>query len=236
MLLYLILFVVNLVTIRCSYDELHLPTYFFSITLRKTLRLTCLWPVRPTKSVGGGGDLRMLRGQSRDHLAVLHIRLHCYFYLVCNQKHTVVLKINKHDWTAVFLHAREPIRNVWRKKKKTTLSKLHTERHKWCQTYTRHTQTIWNTISLLAERKCGSLVLVNRAVLGLLYVLSEHKDIFVVFMYSKKAYFKYTLVYISKRWSFFWLFCVRPVLLIFSPWFVFYLKFTLLEIHVAWKL
>lgn len=84
------------------------------------------------------------------------------------------------------------------RKKKTTLSKLHTERHKWCQTYTRHTQTIWNTISLLAERKCGSLVLVNRAVLGLLYVLSEHKDIFVVFMYSKKAYFKYTLVYIKE--------------------------------------
>lgn len=123
MLLYLILFVVNPVTIRCSYNELHLPTYFFSITLRKTLRLTCLWPVRPTKSVGGGGDLRMLRGQSRDHLAVLHI--HCYFYLVCNQKHTVVLKINKHDCTAVFLHAREPIRNVWRKKKNNSFKITH---------------------------------------------------------------------------------------------------------------
>lgn len=122
MLLYLILFVVNLVTIRCSCDELHLPTYFFSITLRKTLRLTCLWPVRPTKSVGGGGDLRMLRGQSRDHLAVLHIRLHCYFYLVCNQKHTVVLKINKHDWTAVFY---TPESQVWIKKKNNPFKITH---------------------------------------------------------------------------------------------------------------
>lgn len=216
MLLYFILFVVNPVTIRCSYDELHLPTYFFSITLRKTLRLTCLWPVRPTKSVGGGGDLRMLRGQSRDHLAVLHIRLHCYFYLVCNQKHTVVLKINKHDWTAVF-YTPESQYGMYGERKKTTLSKLHTERHKWCQTYTRHTQTIWNTISLLAERKCGSLVLVNRAVLGLLHVLSEHKDIFVVFVYSKKAYFKYTLVYIKEMIVFLIVLCSFCFIDLFPP-------------------
>lgn len=103
------------------------------------------------------------------------------------------------------------------KEKKTTLSKLHTERHKWCQTYTRHTQTIWNTISLLAERKCGSLVLVNRAVLGLLHVLSEHKDIFVVFVYSKKAYFKYTLVYIKEMIVFLIVLCSFCFIDFFPP-------------------
>lgn len=37
MLLYFILFVVNPVTIRCSYDELHLPTYFFFHHFKKDL-------------------------------------------------------------------------------------------------------------------------------------------------------------------------------------------------------
>lgn len=102
MLLYFILFVVNPVTIRCSYDELHLPTYFFSHHFKKDLTVDVSMTGSSNQVSRGWGDLRMLRGQSRDHLAVLHIRLHCYFYLVCNQKHTVVLKINKHDWTAVF--------------------------------------------------------------------------------------------------------------------------------------
>lgn len=216
MLLYFILFVVNPVTIRCSYDELHLPTYFFSITLRKTLRLTCLWPVRPTKSVGGGGDLRMLRGQSRDHLAVLHIRLHCYFYLVCNQKHTVVLKINKHDWTAVF-YTPESQYGMYGERKKKQPFQNYTLNGTSDVKPTQDTQTIWNTISLLAERKCGSLVLVNRAVLGLLHVLSEHKDIFVVFVYSKKAYFKYTLVYIKEMIVFLIVLCSFCFIDFFPP-------------------